>query len=353
VGAPVSTLWFDSDQGGLFLKFQDPNSTAYIQVNAAGMPEAPVNGLPFARKDAAWFDLTASFTAKADKSYVDTTFATYAWTNANFLPIAGGTVTGALTVNGAFAVGGNTWLGGNCVVDGIGSAYALQSNPTAAGAGGGIIGFGSTGSIYAISGYGGYGLYTSGPHSFGGDVNQSGAYVATGLITSNLAGSDVQTSTANTVCTTNGTFRRTTSSVRYKTAIEPLQDPWADKVLELEPIYYTPQNTSDPAGFTRYGFSAEQAYATDPRFSMCEEKTLTGYEKVKEQAPNPAWGDWQRNKEGEEPPVTLEVERQGAPIYEDKLDIVHIDLPGIVAALQQVVKRQNERIAALEAALAV
>ena len=41
--------------------------------------------------------------------------------------------------------------------------------------------------------------------------------------------------------------------------------------------------------------------------------------------------------------------RQGEPIYEDKVAIIGNDLNAIVAALQQVIKRQGERIAALEA----
>lgn len=336
------TLWWESDTGYLLLNYADINSTQWVMINAVGMAEANIDGKAYARKDGAWFDLTASFASKADLSYVNTQLA-------NYLPLTGGTLAGP----GNLTVNGNATIQGSLVVDGLGTPYAIQSNPSAAGAGGGIIGFGSTGSIYAISGYGGNSIYTSGPHSFNGDVQMTGAMVLSGLLTSTAGGSDVQTSTANTVMTTNGTLRRTTSSLAYKTDIEELWDDRADKVLELRPIYYRPKGTSDPEGYTRYGFGAEHCYAVDPRFSTCEPRTLVGYERIKEQAPNPDWGDWQAKKEGDEPPVTIEIEKQGPPIYEDRIDIIGLDLNAIVAALQQVIKRQDARIAALEAARGV
>jgi hypothetical protein len=308
-GMPVSTIWWNSASGGLFIDYQDPNTRQWVMVNAAGMPEANKDGKAYARKDGAWFDLTASFTAKADLSYVNTELA-------KKFNTTGGTIGGA--------VGITTTL----QVTGTGSPYAITSGV----AGGGIIGFGSTGSIYAISGYGGYSLYTSGPHSMGGTLTVTGDASTTGFFTTTQGGSDVQTSTANCVMTTNGTIRRTTSSIRYKTDVETLQDPWADKVLDLVPIYYRPKDTSDPEGYTRYGFSAEQCYTVDPRFSTCEPQTLVGYERIEETGP-----------EGEQ------LVRQGAPLYEDRIDIVATDLNAIVAALQQVIKRQDARIAALEA----
>lgn len=367
VGAPVSSLWFDSDLGALFLNYQDPNSTQYVQVNAAGMPEAPIDSNVYLRGGAAWQsggtisgslsaagNLTAGGNVTAVSNFISSSAAAILGaTGAGVVylrPNGVGSATGQLYVDsaGTLTVNGGATFAKPISVTGPSNAYAIQGNP---GALGGVIGFGASGSYYMICGYGGYSAYGSGTFQAGSEVQSSGNINVQGYLIGALTGSDVLSSTANTNCTTGGAIRRTTSSVRYKTDIETLQDPWADKVLDLVPIYYRPKNTCDPAGFTRFGFSAEQAYATDPRFSACEEQTLVGYETIREPAPNPAWIEWQAgDKEGEEPPATIEVERQGKPVYEDKLDIVHVDLAGIVAALQQVVKRQQARIEALEAA---
>ena len=155
-GAPVSTLWWSSMTGALFLKFQDPDSTAYVQVNAPGMPEAPLTGL-FARQNAAWVDLTATLAAKAD----DTDLA-------NYLPLTGGSVTGAVAVT--YAVSG---------------AYAVVVNNTNAG-GGAIIGY--SGGLYGILGYQGtyslYGngaVYAAGAGTFGGQVSGSTVNTASNI----------------------------------------------------------------------------------------------------------------------------------------------------------------------------
>jgi len=73
-----------------------------------GIAEAPTDGTAYARKNAAWAQLTHS-----DITDWTATLAPYALTAsvtaslANYLPLAGGTITGALTVNGAATFAGN------------------------------------------------------------------------------------------------------------------------------------------------------------------------------------------------------------------------------------------------------
>jgi len=158
-GMPVSTIWWNSAQGGLYIDYQDPNSRQWVMVNAPGMPEANKDGKPYARKDGGWFDLTATLAAKAD----DTDLA-------NYLPLTGGSISGPL-------VGNTAWT---CTVNVSGSYAMVATNQNTGG--GGVIGY--SGATYGILGYGGYSLYgngavyASGGGTFGGQV--SGANLVSG-----------------------------------------------------------------------------------------------------------------------------------------------------------------------------
>jgi hypothetical protein len=374
VGAPLTSLWWSSAQGGLYINYLDPSGppAQWVMVNAAGMPEAPKTGLPFARKDGAWFDLTATLAAKADvttvtpkadKTYVDSQDALKAnLTGAAFTGVVTNTTefraAGAYGFRMTYGSYGSVWYqdGTNLYLmltaandqnGGFNSLRPMYVNvtngniqfATAATFSNAIVVGSSThgtdGNIYmpiygdwlsnVIGGkapIGGVG----GAFAVGGTltVTGQGQFLGSNPLYSNWAGANTVTSTANCYINSFGTFQRTTSSDRYKTAIEPLSDEWADKVMQLEPIYYRPTGTSDPVGYTRYGFAAEQCYAVDPRFSTCEPAPITGYDEASQ------------------------------PIYgEDKLDVIAFDLNAIVAALQQVIKRQDARIAALEAASGV
>jgi hypothetical protein len=405
VGVPNSTLWWESDSGALFVYYMDPNTTQWVQVNAAGMPEAPKDGSAYGRKDGAWVatlplagggEVTGSLsvnrnsvgyaiTGDNDSSangaggvlgYSGASYGIvgyhasgigYAFYGAGELYNSGyatfngglGVTTGYTTLsNGLGVTGATTFTGITAVASGYyfyaagapSNVYAIQASP---GALGGVIGFGTTGSYYCISGYGGYGIYSQGTVYCGsGNITGTGNVGVDGYIGGTRSGTDTTTNSATAWIGSNGTIMRSTSSIRFKTNVEPLLAEYADKVLELEPIYYTPMNTKDPGGYTRFGFTAEQAYAADPRFTTCYPQTLVGHEDLMEDMPNPAWGDW--NGEGDEPPKTIYARsRNGAPIYEDRVDIQNLDLNGIVAALQHVVRRQQARIEALEAKLGV
>jgi hypothetical protein len=70
-------LWLESDSGAMFARWADANSEQWVQVNVAGIPDAPldVNGL-YGRGAGTWKDLNALF--------------------GNYLPLTGGTLTGNL-----------------------------------------------------------------------------------------------------------------------------------------------------------------------------------------------------------------------------------------------------------------
>ena len=67
------------------------------------------------------------------------------------------------------------------------------------------------------------------------------------------------------VATSNGTMYRSTSSIKYKSPVEDLEDAYADRVLEMRPVWYRSITGNDPAGHSYYGLIAEEVAAIDPR----------------------------------------------------------------------------------------
>lgn len=58
---------------------------------------------------------------------------------------------------------------------------------------------------------------------------------------------------------------RSTSSRRYKTDIEPLNAAYAERILELEPVWYRSTSKHDKAEWSWYGLIAEDVAAIEPR----------------------------------------------------------------------------------------
>ena len=66
-----------------------------------------------------------------------------------------------------------------------------------------------------------------------------------------------------------GIVRRSTSSLRFKSNVEPIDSAWADKLLELKPINYKSTASGDgdvDSAWTFYGFGAEDVALVDPRY---------------------------------------------------------------------------------------
>jgi len=80
-------------------------------------------------------------------------------------------------------------------------------------------------------------------------------------------------SSANTVSVSSGgKLRRITSSQRYKTDIETLEDKYADAVLEARPVWYKSLCEDDNKDHGHWGFIAEEIEKIDPR--LCSYKTI-------------------------------------------------------------------------------
>lgn len=85
-------------------------------------------------------------------------------------------------------------------------------------------------------------------------------------------------SAANLVIASNGALTRSTSSLKYKTDIEEIQDEFADAlVYGAQPIYYRSLCDSDKdLNWAYWGFGAEQIASIDPR--ICHWKTQEPHE---------------------------------------------------------------------------
>ncbi|API58523.1 hypothetical protein BSL82_03710 [Tardibacter chloracetimidivorans] len=89
---------------------------------------------------------------------------------------------------------------------------------------------------------------------------------SSGTITSTGTYSATTANAANMYVHTDGSFNRSTSSLRYKNVLEPIADEWAYKLLDLDGIFYKSKCEADNQDWTYYGFGAEDVAQIDPRW---------------------------------------------------------------------------------------
>ena len=70
---------------------------------------------------------------------------------------------------------------------------------------------------------------------------------------------------ANMFVSASGQFYRSTSSLKYKTDIETLQDSYADAILNVRPVWYRSTCNDDCPEHSYWGFIAEEVAEIDPR----------------------------------------------------------------------------------------
>lgn len=131
---------------------------------------------------------------------------------------------------------------------------------------------------------------------------------------------------ADAVINADGTFSRAVSTIEWKREIEPMQDEYADAIVQgVETIYYRSKCERDPQDWGYWGIPAEQLAEIDPRLVH--------------------WGH--STKEVAQPfgePKTV-------PDLDSPLKPVGVQYSRLVVPLLQVVKRQSAAIEALEARL--
>lgn len=137
--------------------------------------------------------------------------------------------------------------------------------------------------------------------------------------------SDTTAEAPNAVINSGGSFLRSVSSDEFKTGIEPMLDEYADAIVQgAQPIYYRSTCDADPAEWGYWGISAEQLAEIDPRLVH--------------------WG-----RSTKEVPQPLGLPPKTVPDLDSPLKPVGVQYSRIVPALLNVVKRQGDAIAALEA----
>lgn len=136
---------------------------------------------------------------------------------------------------------------------------------------------------------------------------------------------DISASAANAVINSDGTFSREVSTEEWKREIEPMQDGYADAIVQgAVPIYYRSKCERDPQDWSYWGISAEQLATVDPRLVH--------------------WGHSTK-----EVPQPLGLPPKTVPDLDSPLKPVGVQYSRVVPALLSVVKRQGALLAALEA----
>ena len=88
---------------------------------------------------------------------------------------------------------------------------------------------------------------------------------SSGILFSAPTYSDTTANGANVVVGSNGRFSRSTSSLKYKTSIETINDSYSDALLACRPVWYRSTCEADNASFGWWGFIAEEVAEIDPR----------------------------------------------------------------------------------------
>jgi hypothetical protein len=118
-----------------------------------------------------------------------------------------------------------------------------------------------------------------------------------------------------------GQIRRSTSSIKYKTDVETLDDSYADALLACRPVWYRSTCEGDNPGHSWWGFIAEEVAAIDPRLVHWKTVEVTYDDKGS--------------------PVTTPCDPEPEGVAYDRF----------VPHLLNLIKRQKEQIEAMEARL--
>lgn len=170
--------------------------------------------------------------------------------------------------------------------------------------------------------------------------DQGSLKILSGKISSTAAYTTTTSSAANLNVASDGTLARSTSSLKYKTDVETIQDSYADALIYgAKPIYYRSLCDSDKdLNWAYWGFGAEQIASIDPR--ICHWKTQEPHE-VEVQVQD-------IDSEGKE---TTRIEKQVEYRDLENPEVEGVMYDRFVPHLVNVIQRLTKRIEMLEAKL--
>jgi len=171
------------------------------------------------------------------------------------------------------------------------------------------------------------------PNYFAGKVASLGSY------------NDTTASAANVFIASNGDIQRSTSSIRYKTDVETLEQSYADNViLNARPVWYRSLCEADNVGWSYYGLIAEEVAELDPRLVFWGRPTK---EVLQEEAKDAVLDD-----EGNVVEPAREATYTNVEDTEAELRPEGVQYDRLTVMLIDVVQRQQKAIDALEAKVA-
>lgn len=100
-------------------------------------------------------------------------------------------------------------------------------------------------------------------HASGGD--ESFRVVTTVVRSTNIVGLTTAAGANVYISSGNNTLYMSTSSARFKSDVEDLEDDYADRVLAMRPVWFRSATGNDPVNYSYYGLIAEEVAEIDPR----------------------------------------------------------------------------------------
>jgi hypothetical protein len=156
---------------------------------------------------------------------------------------------------------------------------------------------------------------------------------------------DTTASAANVFIASNGDIQRSTSSIRYKTDVETLEQSYADNViLNARPVWYRSLCEADNSGWSYYGLIAEEIAELDPRLVFWGRPTK---EVLQEEAKDAVLDD-----EGNVVEPAREATYTNVEDTEAELRPEGVQYDRLTVMLIDVVQRQQKAIEVLEAKVA-